>query len=296
MSAFGFGKHRVTIVPGGHGWRVASPSHRVMPVWMRFVVALAALAIVLFSSWQVFWSSVEGTGLTTPVEAAIPQPAVRFRDSVYSTLDQARSYAEAGNWAQAIASIDAASKLIRDARHRGLRVPPDNFEEMAASLDHVQSVRPGKQLLDRLYQARTDLAEYRSSMAPPISASWQRAELVAPRNISTGTHVSPSMFGAPVLDATGLPKEAEFLLPPHSRLFVDNVWVEGLTLVGASQTLDGMHWKDVTFAGARIRYEGGEVELKNVRFVNCTFGFISDDRGARLADAIAHGPVSMVIE
>lgn len=267
-----------------------------MPLWARVVTALALLSIIVLSGWQLFWGYLEARDFATPVEAAIPQPALHFRDSVYSTLEQAHSYAEAGNWTQAIASIDAATKLIRDARHEGLRVPPDNFEEMAASLDHVQSVRPDKKLLDRLYQARTDLAEYRSWMAPPISASWQRAELVAPRNISAGTHVTPSMFGAPVLDATGLPQEAEFLLPPHSRLFVDNVWVEGLTLVGASQTLDGMHWKDVTFADARIRYEGGEVELKNVRFVNCTFGFISDDRGARLADAIAHGPVSMVIE
>jgi hypothetical protein len=267
-----------------------------MPLWARFVTALAFLSIIVFSGWQAFWDYLEARDFTTPVEAAIPQPAVRFRDSMYSTLEQAYSYAEAGNWTQAIASADAATRLIHDARRDGLRVPPDNFEEMAASLDHVQSVRPDKKLLDTLYQVRTDLAEYRSWMEPPINATQHRAGLVAPRNIPAGTHVVAAMFGAPVVDATGLPEEAEILLPPHSRLFVDNVWVEALTLFGASQTLDGMHWKDVTFAEARIRYEGGEVELKNVRFVNCTFGFVPDDRGARLADAIAHGPVSMVIE
>jgi hypothetical protein len=52
----------------------------------------------------------------------------------------------------------------------------------------------------------------------------------------------------------------------------------------------------VTFVGTRLRYEGGEVSLQNVRFTNCTFGFSTNDRGARLADAIALGQRSFVMQ
>jgi hypothetical protein len=47
--------------------------------------------------------------------------------------------------------------------------------------------------------------------------------------------------------------------------------VDGLLIVTPSQTLDGFVWENVVFVNARIRYMGGPVTLKNVRFVNCTF-------------------------
>jgi hypothetical protein len=98
------------------------------------------------------------------------------------------------------------------------------------------------------------------------------------------------------IDATLMPETAEIILPPVTRLLADDVRVEGLTFEGASQTLDGIHWKDVTFINTRLRYEGGQVSLRNVRFVRCTFGFSADERGARLASAIALGQTSFVIE
>jgi hypothetical protein len=93
-----------------------------------------------------------------------------------------------------------------------------------------------------------------------------------------------------------MPSSAEILEPPSSRLFVDNVRVENLTLGGAAQTLDGMHWKNVTFIGTRLRYEGGEVDLQNVHFIRCTFGLTTDERGTRIATAVALGRPSLVIE
>ena len=93
-----------------------------------------------------------------------------------------------------------------------------------------------------------------------------------------------------------MPPTAEILEPPSSRLFVDDVRVENLAIAGGTQTLDGMHWKNVIFIGTRLRYEGGEVDLQNVRFVHCMFGFTTDGRGARIASAIAAGKTTLVIE
>jgi hypothetical protein len=118
----------------------------------------------------------------------------------------------------------------------------------------------------------------------------------APRTLVTGALLDPAALGGDRLDATNMPTRAEILEPPSSRLFTDNVHVENLTIAGAAQTLDGIHWKNVTFIGTRLRYEGGELDLHNVRFIRCMFGFDADERGGRLATAIARGQTTIVIE
>jgi hypothetical protein len=118
----------------------------------------------------------------------------------------------------------------------------------------------------------------------------------APRILAMGAVLNPASLGGNLLDATTMPSSAEILEPPMSRIFADNVHVENLTIAGAAQTLDGIHWKNVTFIGTHLRYEGGEVDLHDVRFIHCMFGFPSDDRGGRLATAIARGQTTVVIE
>jgi hypothetical protein len=118
----------------------------------------------------------------------------------------------------------------------------------------------------------------------------------APRILAIGAVLNPASLGGNLLDATTMPSGAEILEPPMSRIFADNVHVENLTIAGAAQTLDGIHWKNVTFIGTHLRYEGGEVDLHDVRFIHCMFGFPSDDRGGRLATAIARGQTTVVIE
>jgi uncharacterized protein YjbI with pentapeptide repeats len=118
----------------------------------------------------------------------------------------------------------------------------------------------------------------------------------APRALVIGSKLDPASLGGNYLDATSMPPTAEILEPPSSRLFVDDVRVENLAIAGGTQTLDGMHWKNVIFIGTRLRYEGGEVDLQNVRFVHCMFGFATDGRGARIASAIAAGKTTLVIE
>jgi hypothetical protein len=119
---------------------------------------------------------------------------------------------------------------------------------------------------------------------------------LAPRDLASGALLDPAALGGNFIDATGMPSLSEILEPPSSRLFADNVRVENLTIAGAAQTLDGVHWKNVTFIGTRLRYEGGELDLHNVRFVRCLFGFTTDDRAARIATAIAEGQTTIVIE
>ena len=118
----------------------------------------------------------------------------------------------------------------------------------------------------------------------------------APRSLAANQDFSPVTAGGNFVDASLMPDNSEMLEPPSTRLFVDNIRVENLTFQGAAQTLDGIHWHNVIFIGTRLRYEGGEVDLQNVHFIRCTFGFSTDSRGSQLATAIALGQQALVIE
>jgi hypothetical protein len=127
-------------------------------------------------------------------------------------------------------------------------------------------------------------------------SSAGRISIGAPREIAANFTLNPASLGGSYLDATLMPDTAEILLPPARRSFDDNVRVENMTISGASQTLDAIHWSNVTFVGTRLRYEKGPLDLENVHFVGCTFGFPPDVQGSRLANAIALGQTSFTDE
>jgi hypothetical protein len=121
-------------------------------------------------------------------------------------------------------------------------------------------------------------------------------DVEAPRNLSKNEVLDPTSLHAHFLDASLMPDTSEILLPPEDRQLSDNVSVESLTIAGASQTLDGIHWRNVTFIETRLRYEDGPLELQNVHFIHCTFGVPSDARGAAIANMIALGNSSLAIQ
>jgi hypothetical protein len=127
-------------------------------------------------------------------------------------------------------------------------------------------------------------------------AEAKGVSFTVPRPIAANYMLSPATLGSPHLDATHMPDMAEILLPPATRSLEDNVRVENLTIEGGSQTLSGIRWLNVTFVGTRLRYETGPVDFENVRFVRCTFEFSTDERGSRLANAIALGQTSFTWE
>ena len=260
--------------------------------------------------------------------AATPSQPPWQRDALDSMEDGIRS-ATAGNITAAEVAVDRAGSVIEAARVQMQPVDADFFEIANSKLDLVLRQNPdNSRLLEHVTMARVNLAQLRSAVegahgsgassqtssatrtagaveetepvaaAPGSSSSASGARkitIAAPKEIEANHILDPQTLGGDTIDATLMPDTAEILLPPSSRLFVDNVRVEDLTLEGASQTLDGIHWKNVIFVGTRLRYEGGELDLRNVRFIRCTFGLTTDERGARLANAIALGQTSIVI-
>jgi hypothetical protein len=287
-------------------WGVRHGSRNSAPRWVRVAVVILALGVLGMLGWQGVQKFLHrGRKASLPALAvAPPAPEVPpWERGITEALETAAVDAQEGNIPASEMGVDRAASLVSAARLRSETPAPDLFDTTLGQLDRIDRTHPENQrLLEHTALARIELAELLSSLGPAPPAREAGVEdaqaivIVSPRAIASATTLNPAALGKTKLDATSMPDSAEILLPPHSRLFSDNVRVESLTLEGAAQTLDGIHWKNVVFIGTRLRYEGGEVDLQNVRFIRCTFGFATDLRGARLATAIASGRTSFVLE
>ena len=258
-----------------------------------------------------------------------------WESDVMAALQTATAQGAAGNVTVAEVEVDRAASIVMSARMQRQNVSADFYARSLKSLDGVLKTQlDSSRLLEHVTQARIELADLRSAQpggdsvteaagnkdqAPSLNTYPGATETPllnvgpgaqAPHTVTTPGHVvlasphamsaqsvlDPGSMGGDYLDATLMPETSEVLLPPSSRNLGDDVQVEGLTIEGASQTLDGVRWKNVTFIGARLRYEGGQISLQNVKFIRCRFGFNTDERGARLADAIALGQKSIEIQ
>lgn len=225
--------------------------------------------------------------------------------------------ATGGNITASEMDLDRGTELIAEARAREEQATPDFF---GVSVEMLNRVLRGRESNTRLEEhatlARIELAQLRSAQNEPGDAAAKAAgepdnaggsgaarakdatsvAIYAPRSIAANETLDPATLGAEILDARMMPDASEILLPPSTRAFEDGVHVNHLRLEGAAQTLDGIHWSNVVFAGTRVRYEGHGLDLEKVKFVRCTFGFPVDARGARLANAIALGQTSIAME
>lgn len=265
-----------------------------VPTYARFAIPVLVVLLLGWLVWQGAHSLLHfgrnpGSANARAQRASISivPPWVRdFTDS----LDASELAIGNGNLSAAEIDVDRAESFVTIAGLEHRPAPPDFFRSASAQLDRVAQQNPGdRRLFEHVTSARIELAGLRSAQEIPPS---QPAGIVldSPRYMDANQTLSPSSLGRSYLDATQLPELSEMLVPPASRALADNVRVEDLTLAGAAQTLDGIRWRNVTFVGTRLRYEGGGLSLQNVRFVRCRFGFPADERGARIAGAITLAP------
>ncbi len=266
-----------------------------MPAYARIAIPILVILLLGWLVWQGAHSRLHFGGKRNRAISAHAQtepfvaPWVRdFKES----LDASARDAAAGKLAAAEIDADSAESFVTLAAFDHRPAPPDFFRSASAQLDRVVQQKPGERsLFQHVASARIGLAEYRSSqqtpLPPPVSG---RIMLDSPRRVAANQTLDPAALDGKYLDATLLPELSEILALPSSRAFADKIRVENLTIAGAAQTLDGIRWRNVTFVGTHLRYQGGELSLQNVRFVRCRFGLPDDERGNRIANAIALAP------
>ena len=291
------------------------------PRYLAWVVVIVALVLVGRLAWQGSRYFVRREQPAAVARVAAPTPAngsdvlAPWERDVLLSIDNGVRDAGAGQMAAAEMDVDRAASMATAMRLESRVAQPDFFDASLGELDRVLAASSSDtDMMDHVTQMRVALAELRSSQngasetpvasdgIAPVATNAAGAKrdvtkvsIDAPRELEADSLLDPATLGGKYLDATFMPDTSEILLPPATRAFADNVRVENLTIAGAAQTLDGIHWRNVTFVGTHLRYESGELDLENVHFVNCRFGFPSDDGGAQLANAIALGKTSITI-
>src|SRR5580704_9190044 len=227
-----------------------------------------------------------------------------WQTALSDALEQAVAQAVGGNITAAEMQTDRAATILMSTRMQGQAAAPDFFERSVSQLDRVLRSHPeNERLIEHVTLARIELAQLRSAQpalpegtggaaagpaknaasspvgrpnselrgGPGVEAPHAvnipgHVVLAAPQALTANELLDPAALRGNYIDATLMTETSEILLPPSTRVMADGVRVNGLTIAGAAQTLDGARWKDVTFSGTRLRYEGGEVALQNVRF------------------------------
>jgi hypothetical protein len=300
--------------PHGHSreWRSKRHRHRKpsAPPFLRYTVIALASVLVITLGWHgIRWTLHPAYSAGTPSPYIYsPAPATDatavWQRDYKEALDNATQNLAAGKTAEAEVAVDRAETVITAQRLQSSTASQDFFQPALAALDGVLAKEPDDtRVREHVTLARVSLAEFRSSLEsePPQSADTKRVSIGVPRELAANSALDPATLGARVLDASIMPSSAEILLPPSSRASADSVRVENLIIQGAAQTLDGVHWRNVTFVDTRLRYEGRELDLQDVHFVRCRFGFSTEEseeaanRSARLANAIALGQFSIKI-
>ncbi|ERR1017187_1191096 len=288
------------------GGRSRRRSGARIPVYARIAIPILLLALFGRLAWQGMRTVLHRTSSapaaygdsdTQPNSTGAPPGTVPWQRDFMDSLASGVRDGKAGDLSAAEIDVDRAESFVTAARLEARDARPEFFTSSLGALDTVAQQAPqNHRLFDHVTLARVSLAAFRSSLEPSVAPDAGRIVLGAPRELLANSVLNPASAGGRYLDATLMPDMAEILLPPSTRSFADNTSVEHLTIAGAAQTLDGIRWRNVTFVGTRLRYESGELDLQNVHFVRCRFGFSSDDRGARLATAIALSQTSIGIQ
>jgi hypothetical protein len=294
-----------------------------------YIAVIAAIVLVGSLTWKFAHRILHPPVADSAVSSALAAKNAAkpgWQTGVADALDTALRDSTDGSIIAAEMEVDRAADVIRTSRIQKQKAGAPFFELVVDKLNTVAATHPEDQrLFEHVTQARMDLASLRSVQPLPASdgmnATGANSSAVAAQaNTGTGKHarpaaaipglviahsprtiaadhaLDPASLGGNYIDARLMASSLEILMPPAARMLSDNVRVENLTLEGAAQTIDGIHWKNVTFIGVNVRYEGGELDLQNVHFMHCTFGFETSERGARLANAIATGQPSITIE
>jgi hypothetical protein len=292
-------------------WKRLKRKQGDMPVYARIAIPLLLVLLCGRLAWdgvrailyQARHAPAEQAQVSGPAAGASGAQLVAtsspWQTDVADSLAASEREAGAGRLMTAEVDVDRADSIISVAQLQGRSAEPEFFAASIATLDRVEQRAKDDGMVPHVTQARIELAGLRSSLeAPPDAddADERQVQIAAPRPVGAGTKLDPASLGGNYIDATLMADEAEILLPPSSRSLADNVRVENLTLAGAAQTLDGIHWKNVTFVSTRLRYEGGGIDLQDVHFVRCSFGLTMDARGAKIANAIALGQTTLGIQ
>jgi hypothetical protein len=208
-----------------------------------------------------------------------------------NSLATAGSYAKEGKIQLAVKAVQRATDTVATAATGKLPASPEYFVDTIAMINGIAQVSSSSELSRELQDARLSLAEYRSALVGEITftskVTFDRLDhAFIFKRVGSSQGQGNNLVGG-YFDASKITGDIVALGLGSTGKLSDNNRVQGTTFIGASQTLDGIHWITVTFIRTKIRYAGGELDLEHVTFVGCTFEAPDNKRGARFAEYVA---------
>ncbi len=153
------------------------------------------------------------------------------------------------------------TKVLVSAQENRIKANPALVRQIGRNVIQATSENPA--LRDQAWQTATVFFNYCSFLNGEASAT-------------------PPPGAQTIKEPPGL--EELFLIPDQEIL--GYAVFSNFVIEGGAQTLDRGVWENIIFRKVLIRYKGGPVELKNVRFENCRFEIAFTPRGTKLAQAL----------
>jgi len=185
--------------------------------------------------------------------------------TVKSDLDFAQQAVDAGEVQLADTHIQRATQSLKRLTKARTPVPPSFFESASAKLEEL---RPAGLQNPDLYKAYVQLAEYRSVLVTGPQYGGIGVDC-------NGGNVKEGIGGYPVWKG---------LIPSQIGQVIRDGQVKN-----CPQYLDGIAWINERFVDSQIKYLGGAIYMKDVKFINCTFDIVQNEVGLRLLQAIVTG-------
>lgn len=191
-----------------------------------------------------------------------------------SLLIMAKKAATVGDQREANDLLRQASEIIKKAAEQRSPALPEFFFTAVNILNQLSGKGVDQ---STVHGTLIQIAEYRSALTPPPN---MRLITFKPLDHAILIHNGSSVQGG-AFDfraVTGIAAVA----PDPITSPADLPMFDGTLFWGGTQTLDKIRWHNVTFVNTHIVYGGGPTELRNVRFISCTFKAVPSDRGRQV--------------
>jgi|SRR5215469_7337170 len=145
---------------------------------------------------------------------------------------------------------------LRVAKSNKIAIDPATLQKLGSSLVEAHEKVPGS---EATWNAFSELVSYRTFLNAQHETGWSKSTESPPRE-----------------------------LPPG----ITNIVADSMEVGGGPIDLDGLYWMNDVFKNCVIRYRGGPVVLKNVRFENCTFVMLASEPAKRLGTEVLSAEIT----
>jgi hypothetical protein len=246
------------------------------PIVATFVTACVALigtvlAVTVHIDSELSAIRKDATSLgqrTDHVEAAIKALSSQQSDQTQKLVHDLLAVVKQDTKPESVSRVLAtAGSLVDTLQKEKRQAGPQFFLDGITAMNQIDQERG---YLPIAFDTRIRFAEYRSAIESIVPGWWTKLVVVQHHeHLQIIPGHQPHLIDGMEIDLSLVTGNALEL--GDDKSLKRNVVVHNSRFDGGYQILDGIHWNDVYFVGTRIQYDGGEVDLRNVHFINCTF-------------------------